>query len=229
MRTIFWNVDTQYDFMRNDESFKGTLAIPGARAIEGNLEKLTALAAKERIIVVNTADWHTPESKEFSGTPDYKTTFPPHCLADTLGAEFVPATKPNAQTMGKPFVITCNRPGYGGWPTGVGMTRDLEQGPPSRNFVIRKDAFDVFAGNQWTDTVISWIEPQAAIVYGVATNVCVDYAVMGLRKRGIEIFVPTDAIKELPGCDLEALFKKWTGAGVKLGKTGDVAGYVTRT
>ena len=31
MKTIFWNVDTQYDFMRDDESFKGGLPVSGAR------------------------------------------------------------------------------------------------------------------------------------------------------------------------------------------------------
>ena len=44
MKTLFWNVDTQYDFMRNDDSFKGALPVEGARSIEGNLAKLTSYA-----------------------------------------------------------------------------------------------------------------------------------------------------------------------------------------
>ena len=47
MRTIFWNVDTQYDFMRNDESFKGALPVPNAKETQvGNLsiEQVVKLA-----------------------------------------------------------------------------------------------------------------------------------------------------------------------------------------
>ena len=94
MRTIFWNVDTQYDFMRDDESFKGALAIPGARAIEGNLAKLTRLAEAKGIQVVNTADWHRKDSPELSNNPDFVNKFPSHCLQNTKGAEYIPATNP---------------------------------------------------------------------------------------------------------------------------------------
>lgn len=70
-RTIFWNVDTQYDFMKLD----GKLSIPGATEIEGNLEYLTRFAAVHGIKVVNTADYHTLNSRELSDKPDFKTTF----------------------------------------------------------------------------------------------------------------------------------------------------------
>ena len=90
MRTIFRNVDTQYDFMRPD----GKLYVQGAERIEGNLAKLTELAATKGIKVVNTADWHNKDSKELSENPDFIQTFPEHCMESTLGAKFVPATSP---------------------------------------------------------------------------------------------------------------------------------------
>ncbi len=42
---IFWNVDTQYDFMRPD----GKLYVQDAEQIEPNLEYLTRLAAERNI------------------------------------------------------------------------------------------------------------------------------------------------------------------------------------
>ena len=90
MRTIFWNVDTQYDFMRSD----GKLYVQGAEQIERNLEILTQLAETQGIKVVNTADWHKQDSPELSDNPDFVNTFPPHCLQNTKGAEYVPATSP---------------------------------------------------------------------------------------------------------------------------------------
>ena len=64
MKTIFWNVDTQYDFMRA----KGKLYVSEAEKIETNLAQLTSLAKTNGIKVVNTADWHNKHSKEISGT-----------------------------------------------------------------------------------------------------------------------------------------------------------------
>ena len=90
MKTIFWNVDTQYDFMRPD----GRLYVKGAEQIEGNLVRLTELARRKGIKVVNTADWHRKDSLELSNNPDFANTFPPHCLQNTRGAEFIPATNP---------------------------------------------------------------------------------------------------------------------------------------
>lgn len=209
IKTIFWNVDTQYDFMRNDESFKGSLPIEGARCIEGNLEKLTKIAKERKIKVINTGDWHQPDSKEISKNPDYKTTFPAHCLQETKGAEFVPATKPE-----NPYVIDWQQPSFG--------KKDKRQIKKRRDIVLYKDNFDVFKGNPYTDEVLKAIKPKRAVVYGVATNVCVDYAVLGLLERGIETYVVVDAIKELPGSPLEEIVEKWREKGAVLTKTKDI-------
>jgi nicotinamidase/pyrazinamidase len=195
MTTIFWNVDTQYDFMRDDESHKGLLPVPGARGIEGNLERMTKIAKDYDLKVVNTADFHLPTSKEISRTPDYKTTFPAHCLVGTKGADYVPATQP------------VDAYAIGWWEDGF----DDSQVRGSRNIILYKDAFDVFAGNPHADRVVNLLDPQRVIVYGVATNVCVDQAVQGLYARGKEVYVVKDAIKELPHLSLEETLKGWVG------------------
>ena len=210
MKTIFWNVDTQYDFMRNDESFQGTLAIPGAREIEGNLEKLTKLARKRSISVVNTADWHNEYSKELSDTPDFKTTFPRHCIQGTMGAEYVPATKPL-----NPYVVdwAWDPMPYLGDEVESGLKLGIDLG---EDIIILKDHFDVFQGNPFTGEILEILKPEMAVVYGVATNVCVNYAVLGLLERGIKVYVPTDAIKELPGLPLEEVLDNWKKKGAVL-------------
>ena len=95
MKTIFWNVDTQYDFMRPD----GKLPVKDANLIEPNLKKLTEFAEKNNYQVVNTADWHNSKSEEISDNPNYRTTFPQHCMIRTEGAEFIQATKPKDPYM----------------------------------------------------------------------------------------------------------------------------------
>ncbi len=195
-KTIFWNVDTQYDFMDP----KGKLSIVGAMDIAGNLEELTRLAARKRIQVVNTADYHTLTSREISESPDFKTTFPAHCMEKTSGAKYISETEPE-----NPYTIHWKDSSF-----------DAEKVRRERNIVIYKDEFDCFhpIGAAHTETVLKIIQPERVVVYGVATNVCVDFAVIGLRQRGYEVYVPIDAIKELPMLPLEETMVKWRGLGV---------------
>lgn len=189
---VFWNVDTQYDFIRAN----GKLPVPDAESIESNLERLTKLAKLTGLRVVNTADWHTEDSEEISSEPDFQITFPEHCVMGTQGAVFVPATEPE-----NPYIIDWRR-----------NSIDEEKIAAARNLVLYKDKFDIFEGNPHAERVLELIEPTRAIVYGVATNVCVDYAVMGLLVRGIDVQVVTDAIQGLEG--LPDPTEKWKEAGV---------------
>ena len=209
MKTIFWNVDTQYDFMRTEGDYVGKLGIPEAQGIESKLEELTTLAEEKRVRVVNTADWHTPESEELSNEPDFANTFPPHCLENTYGAEFVPATSPNG----------CYRVDWRD--AELDEKRVLEE----RNLVLYKDKFDVFAGTPHADRVVDLINPDRAVVYGVASNVCVDFAVRGLVKKGVEVYVPVDAVKGLP--NLPSPLDDWRNLpGVRLGTAEGVRNYL---
>ena len=202
MKTINWNVDTQDDFMRKE----GKLYVRGAETIEGNLERLTKAAKEKNIQVVNTADAHNEHSKEISETPDYKTTFPKHCMKGTQGIEYVNVTAPE-----DPYVIDWEDKSF-----------DAEKVRNTRNIVLYKDEFDVFTGTPHVNRVLEIIKPDRAIVYGVATNVCVDYAVQGLLSRKVQVYVPLDAIKELPGLPLEAVLDKWKEKGAILTTTEEV-------
>jgi len=71
-RVIFWDVDTQYDFMKAD----GKLYVPDAEQLIPNLRKLTDYAHGHGIRIVASADDHVREHAEISATPDWKATFP---------------------------------------------------------------------------------------------------------------------------------------------------------
>ena len=206
MKTIFWNVDTQIDFMRAD----GKLYVQDAEMIEKNLERITQMAQKLNFQIVNTADWHNEETKEITKEPDFMTTFPEHCMANTKGAEYVDATKPN-----NPYLISWTDKNF-----------DADKVKETKEIVLYKDAFNIFEGNKNTETVIKSINPDRAIVYGVATNVCVDFAVMGLLTRNVDVYVSLDAIKELPMLPLEETLNKWKDNGAKLIQTKDIANYI---
>lgn len=76
-------VDVQNDFCEG-----GSLAVSGggqvARAITG------LLARRQYDHVVATADHHIDPGAHFSDQPDFLTSWPPHCVAGTPGAQFHP-------------------------------------------------------------------------------------------------------------------------------------------
>ncbi|MFH1400810.1 MAG: isochorismatase family protein [Nanoarchaeota archaeon] len=196
MKIIGVNTDTLYDFMRDDDSFKGALSVPGARAIEPNLERLTELFERRGIQVINLADQHTEQSEEISTTPDYKTTYNMHCKRGTKGTQFVPASDPK-----DPYILDYTDAGF-----------DPERVRSTRNIVLYKDHFDAFHGppqSPHAEGVVQAISPDAAIIYGVATDVCVDYAVIGFARRVGHVYVVDDAIKELPYRPLEETLDRW--------------------
>jgi nicotinamidase/pyrazinamidase len=182
MAPILWNVDTQFDFMRKE----GKLYVPDAEKIEAVLARITGLAKQYGIRVISTADSHDKDSHELAEKPDFIKTFPEHCMYGTSGAEYVPATKPEDA-----YVLDWRN-----------KTHNELRILAERNIVLTKDDFDVFNkdhGSPHVKRLLELLRPTKAIVYGVASNVCVDYAVKGLLEHKIDVYVLSDAIKGLPG------------------------------
>lgn len=205
--SIFWNVDTQEDFI--DQA--GKLYVQGAEEIRPVLKQITDFAKSEGIRVVNTCDYHHINSEELSSLPDYVTSFPQHCLAGTSGADFISETLPES-----PLLID--------WDHEMAIFAEFDDPDRFRNIVIRKDAFDVFAGNLHAEKVVQILHPDQVFVYGVSTNVCVDKAVIGLKERGIKVYVFQDAIKELPNLPLP--FETWKSLGIEMISFADVRRYL---
>ena len=178
---LFWNVDTQNDFVEP----WGKLYVKGAEKLKPKWAEITKVARRMKIRVVYTADYHYFHSAEINDKPDFINTFPPHCLAGTKGADFIAETAPD-----KPLVFN--------WEATYDMMPMKVDVPTTRNFVILKDAFDVFAGNRVTVPLLEELHPDIVVVYGVTTNVCVDHAVRGLAQRVKQVYILSDAIKELP-------------------------------
>src|SRR5882672_11698969 len=78
---IFWDVDTQVDFMLPG----GKLYVPGAEKLIPNMSRLTDAARHGLLFIVGDACVHTPDDPEFA-------QFPPHCVSGTPGSEIIPQT-----------------------------------------------------------------------------------------------------------------------------------------
>ena len=93
MKTVFFDVDTQLDFMCP----AGALYVPGAEAVIPAIGQLNRYAAARGITVVSTVDAHAEDDAEFA-------SWPPHCIAGTIGQH-----KP-AATLLDQRVVAPNRP-----------------------------------------------------------------------------------------------------------------------
>lgn len=82
MKTVFFDVDTQFDFLYP----AGALYVPGAEDLVPALGALTRCAAARGIQIISTADAHTENDVEFK-------TWKPHCVAGTIGQQKASATK----------------------------------------------------------------------------------------------------------------------------------------
>ena len=205
-RVIFWDVDTQYDFMHPD----GKLYVPEAERVIDNLKRLTDYAHSHGIRVVASADDHVQTHPEISDRPDWKSTFPPHCMRGTRGQKKIPET-----ALANPLVIE---------PTAVDAKTVGERVRAHKGDVLfHKHRFDVFS-NANVDTVLDVLAPDDIVLYGVATDVCDKAAVEGLleRRPHTRLFVVTDAVKGIDKDVSEQLLKEWGEEGVRLVKTKEV-------
>ncbi|MBC8091327.1 MAG: isochorismatase family protein [Pseudonocardia sp.] len=80
-------VDVQNDFCEG-----GSLAVTGGAAVAAAISgRLTGGVGEIWDHVVATRDLHVDPGDHFSATPDFVTSWPPHCRAGTPGASFHPA------------------------------------------------------------------------------------------------------------------------------------------
>ncbi len=202
---IFWDVDTQHDFMDAD----GKLYVPDAESIKLNLERLTRYARERGIRVVASADDHVAGHRELSATPDFQETFPEHCMRGTRGAEKIAET-----TLHEPLVIEPQPIPHGE------LARRLAA--HEGDILLRKHWFDVFT-NPNAETVLDVWSPTEVVVYGVALDVCNKYAIEGMIERGVpQIYAVVDATKPIHAGASEGLLEQWRREGVKMVTTDDV-------
>jgi nicotinamidase/pyrazinamidase len=204
-RVVFWDVDTQYDFMKAD----GKLYVPDAEQIIPNLKRLTDFAHTNRIRIIASADDHVDGHRELSDAPDFKETFPLHCMRGTPGQKKIAET-----ALRDPLVIEPEAQDR------VALTRRVQahQG----DFLLHKHWFDVFT-NANVETVVDALSPAAIVLYGVALDVCDRYAIEGLltRRPNIRLYAVTDAMKPIHQDAAARLLSDWQRRGVRLVTTED--------
>jgi len=202
-RPLLWDVDTQVDFVVPD----GKLAVPGAEQVVPAMARLVRWAREAGVVHLATADDHELTDPEISATPDFESTFPPHCLRGTPGAAKIPET---LQADPLPLSLTPYPPRLVG---------EVAEG--RRELLLLKKSFDAFT-NPNAEPLLEALDPSEVVVFGVATDVCDHAAIMGLLRRGRTVTFVEDAARGLSEERVAACLAEWRAGGVRFTTSDEV-------
>jgi nicotinamidase/pyrazinamidase len=193
---IFFDIDTQYDFMNP----QGALYVPRAEEIYRNLERLLDAAGRHRLLTISSRCAHEPGDAEFA-------MFPPHCLKGTWGAQRI-FNLPRLALV----EVASDAPAIDG--------AHLE---PCTHYVVEKKVFDLFS-NRWLEglRVGGAFRDRECIVFGVATDYCVRAAALGLVEGGARVKLVADAVRGVAEESTAKALDEMRAAGVELTTTDEV-------
>ena len=175
-------VDVQNDFLPG-----GSLAVPRGDEVVPVLNRCLALFSKESLPVYASRDWHPPGHCSFraQGGP-----WPPHCMADTYGAEFAS----NLDLPADAVII-------------------------SKADTPEKDAYSAFEGTD-LGLCLKAVDVRRLFVGGLATDYCVLNTVKDALALGYGVVLLADAVRAVevtPGDGERAMMEMRTlGARIAL-------------
>jgi nicotinamidase/pyrazinamidase len=189
---VFWEVDTQADFMLPG----GKLYVPGAERLLPNILALTNAARQGRVFLVSHGCYHTQDDPEFK-------TFPPHCIKGTPGSAFVP------EALTEKVVIVPNEPA-------AALPKNLRR---YQQILLEKQTLDIFQSRHAAKLLERFGDDVEFVVFGVVTEYCVSFAAKGLLDRGRRVSVVQDAIETLKPEDGERAIAELRAVGARLFNT----------
>ena len=192
-RLVFFDVDTQVDFM----SPAGRLYVPGAEQIVPNLRRLMDWARVHEVPVISTADAHQPDDPEFK-------LWPPHCVIGTPGQRRISETQFPA-----PVVIPCHASAFRPPARWAGQ------------FIVEKPTYSV-EDNPNLDALLRALGRRRAVIFGVAAEFCVRAAALALRRRDYAVEAVVDAIKPVTEEGGRKALDDMVAAGVRTVTTAEV-------
>jgi nicotinamidase/pyrazinamidase len=189
---FFWDVDTQRDFMLPG----GNLYVPGAEMLIPRLHRLVDMAREGQVFLISSVDAHAANDPEFR-------VWPPHCVQGTPGQRKI------RETLTDDLLLVPNDSEFH-------LPRNLRV---YKQVILEKQTLDIF-DNPNADRIVKILGPEAEYcVFGVVTEYCVKYTVMGVLKRGCRVAVITDAIQALDEKEGRRTIAEFVGAGARLIET----------
>ena len=181
-------IDVQNDFCEG-----GALAVAGGAAVAGKISKFLENADYD--LVVASRDWHNPHSNnsghfaDIGSEPNYTTTWPVHCVADTVGANY--HSNLNTELIGEHIFKGQGQNGYSIF---EGVTTD---------------------GQPFAELLASHQIDEVDVV-GIATDHCVLASAMDSKSHGLKVRVISSLTAGVSETTTEAAIDQMIDNGIEV-------------
>lgn len=178
-------VDVQRDFCEG-----GSLAVAGGASVAKRISQYLGDHADDYQVIVATRDYHIDPGSHFSDVPDFRDSWPPHCVVGTPGSEFHPDL--DTSRVDAIFDKGQHAPAYSGF---EGKTSD---GDDLATYLRSRDI-------------------QQVEIAGIATDYCVRATTLDALREDFEVNVLSRLIAGVAPETSEAALEEMQSAGATLG------------
>jgi nicotinamidase/pyrazinamidase len=203
-------VDVQNDFCEG-----GALPVEGGAAVAGAISEYVENHHGQFDHIVATQDWHIDPGVHFSEAPDFKDSWPPHCVAGTRGAEL--HTELDTEHIQAYFHKGLYTAAYSGF-EGLLAPEDAVPTGERKPGILPAAADPGYAPEEDAIGLDDWLQShdvEDVVVVGLATDHCVMATSLDAVQAGYSVTV----IKRLTagiGEDLDDAYAEMELGGVDL-------------
>jgi len=193
MSKALFVIDVQNDFCEG-----GALACQGGAAVAASITNYLRANRSSYDVVIASRDWHTPNSENGGhfppdgSEPDFVTTWPLHCIAGELGAEY----HPNLDSS----LIDLH----------------IKKGQDNHGYSIFEGVTD--SGETMQESIARLGITEVDVV-GIATDYCVRASALDAKNSGLEVRVITSLTAGVAAASTEVAIDELVDAGVKVAAT----------
>ncbi|MCH8561155.1 isochorismatase family protein [Nesterenkonia sp. LB17] len=201
-------VDVQQDFCEG-----GTLAVAGGAQVASEISEFLEDSYAEFDAILTTQDWHIDPGPHFSDTPDFKVSWPEHCVAGTPGAELHPNL--DTEHVDARFLKGLYSDGYSGFeglegdPEKVGSLEGENGSKVGPAAAITEGSADLHA----------WLRAQdidAVTIVGIATDHCVRATVLDAVENDFQVRIIRELTVGVSDDSVEQAYAEFDAAEVEV-------------
>lgn len=173
-------VDVQNDFCEG-----GSLPVAGGAAVAAAISDYVDAHHGEFDHIVATQDWHINPGEHFSDSPDFKDSWPRHCVAGTRGAELHPDLDTEyIQAYFQKGQFAAAYSGFEGLlaPEDAVPTGERQPGGDADSYAPAEDAIGL---DDWLQSH----DVEDVVVVGLATDYCVKATALDAVQAGYTVTV----------------------------------------
>ncbi len=197
-------VDVQNDFCEG-----GSLAVEGGADLASEISELLE-RSPDLDFVVATQDWHVDPGSHFSDSPNFRTSWPVHCVAGTKGA----ALHSNLDTEDIDAYFRKGRfdAAYSGFDGLLAPEDEVAVGEREAHEAAQEDAADPVSLDDW----LRENDVDEVVIVGIATDHCVRATALDAVNAGYDTTVLRDYVVGVDEDASEEALEELQDAGVEV-------------